>query len=364
MVGAIGGPGGRGGDTMEPENDAQGRTSRVVTTASWALVGAFGAAVLVMLSARWTTIGELASHMRWHLGLAAVLPFALMLVVRRWPQAATLAAVAVWGVAPEGVLWLGGSRLSASESTPRGAESTLHVASANVLRINDWYEDVFDAVLEGDPDVVCLLEISAKWRDEAILALGETYPHRAEGRDTEEWSRDTWGLLLFSKTPLTNVEAAPLWNEGRRLRPIVRADVELAGETVTLQLAHAQRPGSASRLSDRRAHFAALAHPVDDTGEHRILIGDLNTTSTSPYFADLCDAAGVRDSRAGFGRLPTWRMGNVLPGPFPIRLPDFARATVTIDHALVSDGLDVLHRDSYLLPGSDHFGIRVVVSPR
>ncbi|MEM9383367.1 MAG: hypothetical protein AAGB93_25720, partial [Planctomycetota bacterium] len=84
----------------------------------------------------------------------------------------------------------------------------------------------------------------------------------------------------------------------------------------------------------------------------------------SPLVSDLCDATGLRDSRAGFGRLSTWRIGTVLPGPVPIRLPELARISVSIDHALVSDGLAVLHRDRFDVPGSDHAGIRVRVTPR
>jgi len=326
--------------------------SRLVRRVSWLPALGLAAVALLILSARWNFPGELASHFRWHLGLLAlicVLPHALL---RQWRQVAALSFLAAWGVLPEGVLWLGSPPLEA-----RGR--SLDVVYANVLRPNQEYAPMLETILARDADVVGIVEISMEWRDEALAILGPHYPFHAEGLNTEGWSRITWGSMLFSKTPLTGVVVKPLWNLGHRLRPILRANVEVSGERVTIQLVHAQRPGRAQRLSDRKLHLEVLSRPID--AAHQIIIGDLNTTSTSPLFGTLCENAGVRDSRRGFGRLPSWTSPRTPPGPFKLKIPHKLRPAVTIDHALVSDGLVVLRRGTFVTPGSDHLGLFVRV---
>ncbi|MEM9378330.1 MAG: endonuclease/exonuclease/phosphatase family protein [Planctomycetota bacterium] len=326
--------------------------ARAVSWLSTAAVAALAAAALLILSARWTVVGELASHFRWHVGLAAAgaaLPAACL---RHRRRAALLLAVALWGVLPEGRLWIGARPLEARQPA-------LDLVCANVLQPNTRYEEVLDAIQAQDADVVCLVEVNSHWRERALATLGDRYPHHLEGGDTADWWPSTWGLLLLSRTPLTRARVEELMNEGRRLRPILCADVELDGEPVTVQLAHAQRPGRAWRLSDRRRHFEALVRPRD--AEHLVVLGDLNTTSSSPLFAELCRDARVRDSRAGYGRLPTWTSPRGLLRLGPLRAPRRFQPAFAIDHALVSEGLVVLGRGTFDIPGSDHDGVHVRV---
>ncbi|MEM1450256.1 MAG: endonuclease/exonuclease/phosphatase family protein [Planctomycetota bacterium] len=326
--------------------------ARAVSWLSTAAVAGFAAAALLILSARWAMAGELASHFRWHVGLAAAAVALLAAGMRHPRRAALLVVLGLWGVAPEGRLWLGARPLGASEPV-------LDLVCANVLQPNTRYGDVLDAVVAQNADVVCLVEVNSLWRERALERLGPLYAHHLEGGDTAGWFPSTWGLMLFSRTPLTGCRVEELTNEGRRLRPILRGDVELEGAPVTVQLAHAQRPGSAWRLSDRRRHFDALSQPRD--AEHLVILGDLNTTSTSPIFAELCRNAGVRDSRAGFGRLATWTSPRGLLGLGPLRAPRRLQPAFAIDHALVSEGLAVLARGTFEIPGSDHDGIHVRV---
>ncbi|MEM6672249.1 MAG: endonuclease/exonuclease/phosphatase family protein [Planctomycetota bacterium] len=318
-------------------------------------VGGVVAVVLVILSAPLWSYGELASHFRWHVGIGGALFGLVTLLARQWRPAVLLLAIGLWGVLPEGRLWLG------SPETEAGNE-TIDVVCANVLRINDLFGPVITEIIARDPDVIGLLEISPEWRDEAVSQLEARYPYHAEGLDTRRWNQFTWGMLLFSKTPLSDAVAIPVLRENRRLRPILRAAVDLGGEPLTIDLVHAQRPGATWRLADRRKHFEALREPME--ARHRLVLGDLNTTSTSPLFTDLCERLDVRDSRPGFGRQPTLKLGSTLPGPVPIPIPGPLRVSVAIDHALVSDGLAVLSRETFRIPGSDHRGIHVRLSVR
>ena len=73
-----------------------------------------------------------------------------------------------------------------------------------------------------------------------------------------------------------------------------------------------------------------------------MVLGDLNATSWTPYFAELILAGGLSDSRRGFGVASTW------PGfmPLPLRIP--------IDHCLVSREIGVRERRVGQPVGSDH----------
>ena len=75
-------------------------------------------------------------------------------------------------------------------------------------------------------------------------------------------------------------------------------------------------------------------------------MGDLNTTSWSPFFSDLIEESGLRDSRKGFGIQTTWP-----DGLFLLRIP--------IDHCLVSKDISVLDRRVGPSIGSDHFPVTV-----
>jgi endonuclease/exonuclease/phosphatase (EEP) superfamily protein YafD len=73
-----------------------------------------------------------------------------------------------------------------------------------------------------------------------------------------------------------------------------------------------------------------------------MVLGDLNTTSWSPYFRDLVADSGLLDSRRGFGVEPSWPSFGL---PL-LRIP--------IDHGLVSPAVSVLDRRIGPAAGSDH----------
>jgi endonuclease/exonuclease/phosphatase (EEP) superfamily protein YafD len=130
---------------------------------------------------------------------------------------------------------------------------------------------------------------------------------------------------------------------------------------LTITLTHPERPGRPARMRARRTALRRIAS--SGVSGHWLVTGDLNTTSSSPLFRELVDRTGLRDSRAGFGRQPTWGFGERLPGPLPLPLPKWARLSVAIDHALHSPGLEVLDRSTLAIPGSDHRAVSVTLRP-
>ncbi|MEM8710306.1 MAG: endonuclease/exonuclease/phosphatase family protein, partial [Planctomycetota bacterium] len=218
-------------------------------------------------------LGELACMFRYDFGILAAAGVPFLVLLRRWWMAAFVALVTGWAVWPEASL---GLRAQPGAFEPRSPR--LRVTLANVLRPNPRHDAVIDAVLATKPDVIGLLEVSIPWRNAALARLGDEYPFRVEGLNTgDEWTEHTWGMILFSKTGFASSKVTPIEHWQRSLRPVVEARMD-APIPVTFQIAHPERPGRRDRLAARRKALVALGD-ADIEGE-RILMGDLNTTST------------------------------------------------------------------------------------
>ena len=321
-------------------------------------MGALVAYVALVMVGRWLVLGEIASQFLFYFGIGALGAAALFLVARQARMAAVALAMALWGCWPEASLYLGST--AAGPDAP-AISPHVHVVSANVLRPNTRYEEVLDAVLQTDPDVIGLLELSPAWRDAAIKRLGERYPYHATAANTRGWNKFTWGLMLFSKIEIASAKELRLDFDEWELRPVLEVKLK-APFDLTISLAHPERPGRPARMRARRTALERLA--ASGVDGHWLVTGDLNTTSTSPLFRDILNETGLRDSRAGFGRQPTWEFGERLPGPLPLPLPKWARLSVAIDHALCSPGLEVHDRRTFSIPGSDHRGVSVTLAPK
>jgi endonuclease/exonuclease/phosphatase (EEP) superfamily protein YafD len=118
--------------------------------------------------------------------------------------------------------------------------------------------------------------------------------------------------------------------------------VNVQGTPISILALHPPTPVRTDKFNNRNQQFARAAALLKSTSGVRILIGDLNTTMWSPYFADLIRESGLRDVRKGFGLNCSW----------PLPLPSFLQ--IPIDHCLVSDDLVVAGVTTGKRTGSDH----------
>jgi endonuclease/exonuclease/phosphatase family metal-dependent hydrolase len=186
-------------------------------------------------------------------------------------------------------------------------------------------------------DLVALQEATPGWR-RALSNLNDLYPHRAFLPLRPDASPDAFGLGLLSRHPIRD---ARFESPGDRRRPWLECRVEIGGRELQVVVVHPSRPGRADTTERRDRGLLAVVDAVPWT-ERAVLLGDLNTSSFSPVFEDLLSGAGLADSRARFGRLPTW----------PASLPELAR--IDLDHVLVRPGIGVLERGVGPELGSDH----------
>ena len=213
------------------------------------------------------------------------------------------------------------------------AGTHLRLMEANVLGSNRNYAALLGSITAAHPDIVVLQELTDEWWNQ-IQSLHSVYPFsKAVPRSGGS------GMAILSRFPLDSVEVLS-FDESTHLALLARVNVD--GTKVSLLALHPQTPMRKDKFLNRNRQFAQAASIMKASSGVRIIIGDLNTTMWSPYFADLVRESGLRDARKGFGLNTTW----------PMPLPPFLQ--LPIDHCLVSDEVAVAGFGTGKRTGSDH----------
>ncbi|MBN2498040.1 MAG: endonuclease/exonuclease/phosphatase family protein [Deltaproteobacteria bacterium] len=274
---------------------------------------------------------ELASHFRIQY-LLGLLPLAIaFLIGKRYVLGAVTALFGLLNALCLPGLYLEGP-------APDGAGRKLRLLLLNVHTSNARHDAVLDLLREEDPDLIVLLEIDARWA-QALSALRERYPHFAERPRP-----DNFGIAAYSRIATRSMRFEDIGADV----PSIVAELDADGAPATVIGTHTMPPVSAWNAAQRNQQLEALAGRAREIRGPAILLGDLNASSWSPFFGDLIDASGLRDSREGFGVQASWPDGLLL-------------LMVPIDHCLVSKGVGVLDRRVGPSVGSDHRPIVVDV---
>jgi endonuclease/exonuclease/phosphatase (EEP) superfamily protein YafD len=205
----------------------------------------------------------------------------------------------------------------------------------NVHTESRTYAEARDVIRTLNPDVISLNEVSETWLENLRPVL-QQYPHHVEnGRD------DNFGIALYSKFPFAKSRIH--WFVAGGV-PSAMAAIPFQKQMVTILSTHPLPPSSPGYYRERNAQLMAIAQKRMSLGSHLVVVGDLNTTPYSPTFKSFIEATGLRDSRRGFGYQQSW------PSFFP-------PLWIPIDHILVSDYINVRHREIGPAFGSDHLPV-------
>lgn len=191
------------------------------------------------------------------------------------------------------------------------------------------------------PDVVVLEETFGDFRTEVLRRVGDVYPYVVDTGDRSE-------LVLISQHPI--VESVTLENDrGTGLSgSMMRTEIEAPAGGIVVYSVHAPTPRFGVGIWKRRnATLDDLADAVaaEPAGSAIIVVGDFNTPSWSPFFADLLQRSGLSDTSGRFVPLATRVIDrNILPGGFG----------APVDHILVSDNIAWRPIEAGPLIGSDH----------
>lgn len=212
---------------------------------------------------------------------------------------------------------------------------TYRVLLANVLQKNAAFGALRHLIRMSKPDILVLIEVNKTWIDQLEPALKDLPFSRMKLRD------DNYGIAIFSRIPATFSEVKYF---GSDEIPSIVATYSIHQRRVTLLATHPPPPKTKRASAARNEQLAEIAEYLKTIAGEKILVGDLNLTSWSPYFSVLTRASGLRDSRQGFGMQNSWRAYR-------------SWLVIPIDHILVSPGILVQSRRVGPFIGSDHYPI-------
>jgi endonuclease/exonuclease/phosphatase (EEP) superfamily protein YafD len=282
----------------------------------------------------------LASQFGKHLYLELTTHFRLQYVIASIACALVFTILQSWKFVPIAILcavlnavYLGPYLSSKSTVELQNEGARVRLFQANVLKINRNYQAVPDAVEQSNADIVVLQEVTDEW-SEHIKELSTKFPYFAI-----EPRQGGAGLAMFSRYPFADLERLKL-DDTDHLAMLGR--VKINDGLLTVLSMHPTTPITPTKFKNRNRQFSEAAELLKKIEGPRVLIGDLNITMWSPYFRQLIETSGLRDSRVGFGFNPTW----------PVPLPSFLR--LPIDHCLVSKDIQVEQFQLGNPTGSDH----------
>lgn len=219
----------------------------------------------------------------------------------------------------------------------------IRLMTVNVLTNNSAHDEIVAEIMQVNPDVVAVVELSTDLQRHLSGAFSQVYPYS----ETRGQDLGNFGIGLYSKEPLSEVKVFQL-NEAID-------SIEASCRGYRLIATHPLPPMGHRNFRSRNEHFALLVARIlqfreRDPTSPLAVMGDFNLTPWSPHFRDLESLSGLHRARQGFAITPTWYART-----------DYFPFGLVLDHVLVSESLRC---DQYRVGpnvGSDHRSVTVRV---
>lgn len=237
---------------------------------------------------------------------------------------------------------------------------SLSIMLLNLARNNRQRDRVIDYLNQQDAEILLLQELTPEWLTrieqdlthyDIVKALPQTnsqgsaiLQRRSLGQESSDQSSSAPKLLS------TRVNAFP----ERSTRPILSAEINWQGQSMSLLSLHVTRPMSASNARYQQVELAAITQWVQatETPSHPVIVmGDFNNTPWSQVFRTFQRQSELSLAQHGWGLKSTW----------PTSLPPVLQ--IPIDCCLHSPSLKTIHYQVGPNLGSDHRPIAVRLSP-
>jgi endonuclease/exonuclease/phosphatase (EEP) superfamily protein YafD len=218
----------------------------------------------------------------------------------------------------------------------------LRIFTANVYQDNRQYAKLMRQIEQEDPDVIFLVETDRAW-SEAASSLKKKYPYTLE-----QPQENTYGLLLFSRLPLTDGQVNFLVKDDI---PSVQAKIRLSGEQEILLFGlHPEPPVPGENLyaTAKDKELMKVALKVRECKCPCIVFGDLNDVAWSHTTELFRKTSRLLDPRIGRGFYSTFSAHH----PF-LRFP--------LDYIFCSDHFQLARMKRMPKNGSDHFATSVTL---
>lgn len=212
-------------------------------------------------------------------------------------------------------------------------KSEIRILQSNVRTDNTNYQNFINFVNSASADIISVQEVNIDWVIN-LEVLREKYPFIVVSP-----REDNFGIAVLSKVPIEEQEIVEFGKSGV---PSIRVSFYIQERKVTLISVHTLPPIGEEYFNARNAQLSDLGGIIRNIGNPVIVVGDLNISMWSSYYNSFVELAGLKNSRGGFGILPTW----------PTNIP-FLK--IPIDHILVSDDFVIKNVEVCEDIGSDHY---------
>ena len=224
-----------------------------------------------------------------------------------------------------------------AEAVPESRRFSLLMA--NVLQKNRESKHFVDQIDAYDPDLVLAMETDAWWQRQ-LETVADRYPHRKEVINDL-----TYGMMLYSKFPLDDVEVMYLNNENV---PSIHATLRVGERQLRLHAMHPVPPTRFEELPDNAGQKEVAMEKLGDMLRNeprpQLIFGDFNDVAWSNTTEMLEAGAQVSDVRRG-----RWFYNSYNANSWFRRWP--------LDHIYVSEELGLIELERTADINSDHFPI-------
>ena len=194
------------------------------------------------------------------------------------------------------------------------------------LYVRNQNPDKILALIEAEkPDIAVFQERDGHW-------LQSLEPLKTQMPYVFEAPKD---IAVFSRIPLENPTLF-----GSAKQDLISATITVNGRKTRLVTTH-PLPPLPSLAAFRNAELQQVTDYIQKQKAPIVLIGDLNTTMWSPYYKRLKSKTGLKNTRQGYGTLPTWPAPTQFASTHPVLASLKPLLWIPIDHALVSPEIQV-----------------------
>lgn len=310
----------------------------------WLAIVCLGLCTFLSLFSSHFWLADLLANLRVQLVLIGLLVLLVGMFLRQWRLAMIACVVLALHLS-----WFATAFPSAAKHESVGHLVT--VTSVNVLSGNVQHDRVIADLIEANPDVIAVLELTSALDHKLRQDLPE-YQHAITSAKNE----GNFGVGVYSKYPLANTV---LFESVEAIESIaVTVVVDQVGGTIQkfrLFVTHPLPPMNAALFEKRNRQLEDVADRIHEfrqqaSGIPIVLLGDLNLTPWSPWFLELQSRSGLVRGISNFTLEPTW-----------YRFPMFPFGLI-LDHGLIEPSLVCTDFQVGKPMGSDHRSITLRIA--
>ena len=227
--------------------------------------------------------------------------------------------------------WRGNEELKLPEETTAPKISILHF-NTSILDTN--YISTLNKVIEKDPDVISIQELTPEWISVLDDFLKEKYPD-----DTKLFRIDPYGMAIYSKFPINRIDTFQ-----HNSIPNLNIELNLEDEQdLNLISSFSLPPLNPSSFDALKEHLTIIADQVNQLTLPCITLGSLNVVPWSNeiqyfrYLADMSDSRRNISSASAGGSLGLFK--------------------IPYDHIFYSDRLECIGFENIDSDDGNHLGI-------